>query len=389
MTAVSARQRVVRRVGFASIGVLALLLVGCDVEFSASMGDTGGTFDAAQLGGEIAADLTAQLGGAFEVACPEDQPVEPGSTFECEAVDENGQVGVIGVTVVDEDGNVDWELLEVRNGDASGDASGDAEDATGEVFDGAHLGGVIAADLSAQLGGAFDVSCPEDQPMRPGATFECEATDGAGQIGLIAVTAVDDTGNVDWELVDAIGAAGAPGAAEAALAPEDVQRPDHVPADWTLFLEPGAGFSLWHPADWTPEGTGSDWIFDVPSGHDTFGASLGISIVPTVAGGGGFTDKFDFAEVLVDLFDDTEHELLSDGIEVDRIAWQADNTEVALFGILYTLEGAEFGQLTIIGDRDEQTLARLSFSGPALEFGDLLEEVVVDVMESFDTAPLG
>ena len=231
--------------------------------------------------------------------------------------------------------------------------------------------------------------CPDGQPMRTGTTFECQAADAAGQTGVIAVTAVDDTGNVDWELVEVTGdGAAAPGGAEVALAPEDVVRPDHVPQEWSLFLEPGAGFTLWHPADWTPEGSGSDWIFDVPSGHDTLGASLGVSIVPTIAGGGGFTDKFEFAEVLVDLFSDAEHELLSDGIEVDRIPWQADNTEVALFGVFYSLAGAEFGQFTIIGDRDVQTMARLSFSGPALQFGDLLEEVVVDVMESFDTAPL-
>ncbi len=101
-------------------GVAALLLAGCDFEFSVSADDTDSTFDAEQLGGEIAGDLSAQLGGGFEVECPEDQPMEPGSTFECEAVDEAGQVGVIGVTPVDEDGNVEWELLEVIDDGAGG-----------------------------------------------------------------------------------------------------------------------------------------------------------------------------------------------------------------------------------------------------------------------------
>lgn len=385
-----------RRIALWSVlGVVAVLLAGCDFEFSASTGDTGGTFDAVQLGGEIAADLSAQLGGDFEVDCPEDQPVEPGSTFECEAVDETGQVGIIGVTVVDEDGNVDWELLEIIDeGAAAEDAdSQDEAAADGDVaeFDAAQLGGVIADDLSAQLGGGFEVVCPDDQPMRTGTSFECQATDDAGQTGVIAVTAVDDTGNVDWELVDIDdGQAAADDAQAAPVGPEDVARPADVPDDWEVFAEPGAGFTLWHPAGWeASRGTERDWSFSGPPGDPLESVSVAVSTYDTAAAGGPYDDKVQMAETFLEQIQEFEHEILSDGVETDIIPWQADNDEVAVYAAFYVFNGDEFGDLVVVGEFDDQTLARLTYTAPVMDFDRGIEEAAAVMIESFDNVPTG
>lgn len=130
------------------------------------------------------------------------------------------------------------------------------------TFDPGVLGDEIAADLSRQLGGDFRVECPTGQLMAAGAFFECRAFDELGRTGVIAVVAIDDRGNVEWELIDVLSADG-----DTSTAPPEVSVDDpaflgggasidleaDVPSSWIRHQEASAGRQLivWHPADWT------------------------------------------------------------------------------------------------------------------------------------------
>lgn len=344
--------------------VVAVLLVGCDVEFSMSTGDSDATFDATRLGEDIAADLSAQLAGGFEVDCPEGQPAEPGLTFECEAVDDLGDVGIIGVTVVDEDGNVDWELLEVIEGGA---ATG-SDDAA-----------AVGEDEGPGAAGQGDAAAAVDEEA--GAAVEGEDDDAAASGGGEDARAADPGGSEPGGTIEE--------RFDGPIAPEDVPRPADVPDDWVVFAEPGAGFTLWHPPDWTPRPTGDRWSFNADSGIDAFGATLGVAVHPTRAAGGVVEDKWEHSRsILSSTYEDTDHELLTDGIEVEHIRWQVDDTEVPFFVAVYAAPASELGQLVLVAERDSRSVIELTYTAPAEVFGDLVEDVAMRVLETVDTAPL-
>ncbi|MEX2324606.1 MAG: DUF4333 domain-containing protein [Nitriliruptoraceae bacterium] len=94
------------------VTAMVLSLAACEVDFEASAGGSG-QIDPEVLGEQISDGLSEQLGGVFTVECPSGQPNEVGTTFECRATDESGQVGIITVVISDDAGNVDWELAEV------------------------------------------------------------------------------------------------------------------------------------------------------------------------------------------------------------------------------------------------------------------------------------
>ena len=47
------------------------------------------------------------------------------------------------------------------------------------------------------------VDCPDDEPAKAGATFQCTATSAAGKTLTIEVTQTDDRGNVTWKATNA------------------------------------------------------------------------------------------------------------------------------------------------------------------------------------------
>ncbi|MBK9737950.1 MAG: DUF4333 domain-containing protein [Actinobacteria bacterium] len=74
------------------------------------------------------------------------------------------------------------------------------------TLDTAKLQDGIVTGLADQLGGEWTVTCPADQKIGKGLTFNCEAVSKAdGTTGTIVVTQTDDEGNVTWETTDQAG----------------------------------------------------------------------------------------------------------------------------------------------------------------------------------------
>jgi hypothetical protein len=78
---------------------------------------------------------------------------------------------------------------------------------TPRMLDGAQLERRLARELSDQLDvPGIEVSCPDDTEVRQGSTLDCVARAPGETAGLrIAVTQVDDDGNVTWEIAGAAG----------------------------------------------------------------------------------------------------------------------------------------------------------------------------------------
>jgi translation initiation factor IF-1 len=63
---------------------------------------------------------------------------------------------------------------------------------------------MLRAKIEQQLGTqGFSVDCPDDEPAKAGATFQCSATSAAGKTLTIEVTQTDDQGNVTWKATNA------------------------------------------------------------------------------------------------------------------------------------------------------------------------------------------
>ena len=78
-------------------------------------------------------------------------------------------------------------------------------------------------------------------------------------------------------------------------------RPADVPDDWEVFAEPGAGFTLWHPAGWeASRGTERDWSFSGPPGGPLESVSVAVSTYDTAAAGGPYDDKVQMAETFLE-----------------------------------------------------------------------------------------
>jgi hypothetical protein len=78
---------------------------------------------------------------------------------------------------------------------------------TPRMLDSAQLERRLARELSDQLDvPGIEVSCPDDAEARQGSTVDCFARAPGETTGLrIAVTQVDDDGNVTWEIAGAAG----------------------------------------------------------------------------------------------------------------------------------------------------------------------------------------
>ena len=62
------------------------------------------------------------------------------------------------------------------------------------------LGPKIEHQLGTQ---GIAVDCPDDEPAKAGASFQCTATSAAGTTLTIEVTQLDDQGNVTWKATNA------------------------------------------------------------------------------------------------------------------------------------------------------------------------------------------
>lgn len=162
--------------------LLAAALAGCQFSFSA------GGIDYEKLEGAITDELNSQYAQisreVTNVDCPrQEASPNPGDTFNCIAELDGHQVRV-GVTVQDEDYNVDFSTLDV-------------------VFELADTAQTLAREISAQFGFDVSVSCGDGlKVVAVGESFDCTATDPSGDTRTVKLTAGAVGENDSWELVD-------------------------------------------------------------------------------------------------------------------------------------------------------------------------------------------
>ncbi|MEB3225095.1 MAG: DUF4333 domain-containing protein [Synechococcus sp.] len=148
------------------------------------------TLDDEKLETEISQGLTNQTGLVVtSIACPEDQAIEAGNVFSCEATLEGGQTLPIQVTQNDDEGNVNWNADEGLSNLRG-------------LISSEKLETQIAQGIAEQLNIEATIDC--GAPYRillTGESFNCNASDNSGNTASIQVTAEDDAGNVGWKLL--------------------------------------------------------------------------------------------------------------------------------------------------------------------------------------------
>ncbi len=93
----------------AAIVVGAIVLSACS--FEASVGSSG--LDMEKLENGIFDGIEEQTGVEMEsVECPEEMDEEEGLNFECTATDTSGESVQVRVVQTDDEGNVEWEIIE-------------------------------------------------------------------------------------------------------------------------------------------------------------------------------------------------------------------------------------------------------------------------------------
>lgn len=58
----------------------------------------------------------------------------------------------------------------------------------------------LQKQLQDQVGQSLTVTCPDNQPVKTGASFECTAKAESGPTFTVTVTQQDDAGNVKWKI---------------------------------------------------------------------------------------------------------------------------------------------------------------------------------------------
>lgn len=62
----------------------------------------------------------------------------------------------------------------------------------------------ISKGLTDQVGGTYEVKCPDTINAEKGGTFTCDVKDPAsGQTAVVTVTQTDDQGKFDWKITSA------------------------------------------------------------------------------------------------------------------------------------------------------------------------------------------
>jgi hypothetical protein len=105
-----------RLIPLAALGAAALLLTAC-----------GSKLDTSSLEENIDSTVTAQVGGDWTVACPDDVTPTAGGTFQCTATSADGTVLTAEVTQNDDQGNVSWTINGGDEGTDDNSGSTDTE----------------------------------------------------------------------------------------------------------------------------------------------------------------------------------------------------------------------------------------------------------------------
>ena len=141
---------------------------------------TSKTLEADDLNEQIAAELEDTFGIEATVECPDDVEAEQGGNFECSAEDSAGTSLPVQVTQTDGDGNVDWTM---------------------DVFDLSIVEDGLEPEVSEAVDAQIDIECPRVfVETDPGTTFDCPVSDERDREGIIRITALDEAGQLDWEL---------------------------------------------------------------------------------------------------------------------------------------------------------------------------------------------
>ena len=116
------------------------------------------------------------------VKCPSGLTAKKGDTFACTVRAQDGSTGKAIVTEKDDKGN--------------GRVSAPFFHAPTVK----RLEGLMATDISRQVGGQVTLTCPQLITAQRGGTFSCDATDGT-KTRTVRVTQKDARGNVDYKLL--------------------------------------------------------------------------------------------------------------------------------------------------------------------------------------------
>ncbi|HET9310320.1 MAG TPA: DUF4333 domain-containing protein [Actinomycetota bacterium] len=105
-----------RSIRLAAVAVLAVAAAACTK-----------TLDTDGLETELQRQIQQQTGGTISsVNCPADVEVETGGTFDCTAEEESGATLTIRVTQSDDQGNVEWNVVDATGDPGAGNGAGDA-----------------------------------------------------------------------------------------------------------------------------------------------------------------------------------------------------------------------------------------------------------------------
>lgn len=86
--------------------VLSVALAGCGGAFTVTR-----YIDVDRLESTLADGLAEQTGATIQsVECPEEIAMETGNEFECTAIDDQGNTGIVTVTQDDDQGTITWKL---------------------------------------------------------------------------------------------------------------------------------------------------------------------------------------------------------------------------------------------------------------------------------------
>ena len=157
------------------VPVALLALAGCGI-----------TLDIAGVEKSIHDGVAQQLGLAMtSVSCPqESRAARAGDTFECTGKPEIGGSLRVQVTQKDDQGNIEWKVLQSIG-----------------LFDMQAAEEAVEKGLADQVGAEVEVSCGDRwQVGEVGDTFECEGEDADGPIPPVIITIKDADGNISWSM---------------------------------------------------------------------------------------------------------------------------------------------------------------------------------------------
>jgi hypothetical protein len=159
--------------------------------------------------------IRAETGESVTIQCPEAVPFGTGRNSICPAT-VDGAKGMVLITQVDDQGNVDWTIRTTFN-----------------FFE---LNALVEAEIEAAAG-SVTIQCPEDVPYEAGLVTVCAATiDGAN--ARVAVTQVDDQGGASFVLDRTLSVDALPSMIEAEIGvPVEVQCPADIPLEEGLVVE--------------------------------------------------------------------------------------------------------------------------------------------------------